>query len=184
MALLLVMACLVTAVPAMADTLLVGKITLTSGFNVNGVDGNEFVLSNLTGDCNLIGVCTAVDFNDVELNLPFPFLSSINVGTVSADTTLFDSALFFPADQLFDGVGVGGTASVKTILLSNGNTFQSDSGNLFAVFPFPAPGASAGIIMFGTESSAVPEPSSAVLAISGLALLWAGRGRLRFRRQI
>lgn len=186
MMLLFVIACSFAAVPAMADTLKLGDIFFSTGVSVNGVDGNEFVLNNLTGDCTLIGVCTAADFNNVAVVLTpsggSPY--TVNIGTVPADSTLFSSALFAPLNVTFDLATLTGNAAVTTFLLQNGDKFVASSNQVFATFSFPTVGASAPILIEGTEvRGTVPEPSSAILAIGGLAMFWIGRRRLGFNPQ-
>jgi hypothetical protein len=186
MVLLFAIACFCTAVPAMADTLKLGDIFFSTGVSVNGVDGNEFVLDNLTGDCTLIGVCTAADFNNVVIVLTpsggSPY--TVNLGTVPSDSTEFSTALFAPLNVTFSLATLTGNSSVTTFLLQNGDKFVASSDQIFATFSSPTVGASAPILIEGTEvSGTVPEPSSAVLTIGGLAMFWIGRRRLGFNPQ-
>jgi hypothetical protein len=59
--------------------------------------------------------------------------------------------------------------------------FIASSDLISASFAFPTLGGSAPILIEGTEvSGTVPEPSSAILTIGGLAMFWIGRRRLGF----
>jgi hypothetical protein len=106
---------------------------------------------------------------------------TVNMGTLSPDSTTFSTALFAPLNVTFDLATLTGNASVTTFLLSNGDKFVASSDVLSASFSFPTVGASAPILIEGTEvSGTVPEPSSAILTIGGLAMFWIGRRRLGF----
>jgi hypothetical protein len=109
---------------------------------------------------------------------------TVNMIPLTPDSSTFSTALFAPLNVTFDLVTLTGNSTVTTFLLQNGDKFVASSDQIFATFSFPTVGASAQILIEGTEvSGAVPEPSSAILTIGGLAMFWIGRRRLGFNPQ-